>query len=470
MKAWQGLCDELTLYLANDQASADQLALHLCQLWHKQGWGLAELSEFSHRCHIQAQTQAQRERIAMLKTAIGHGHAWQEVLLGQPLERLYSYWFISRQLNTDARVPLSNQPERTTCYCPAPKYGALLGSSFTTTSPAYYHEGETPVLDAVYAARLPLGQERDSWLIALADGCGGHIRQTQEHYAYSSLPPEEVARQLAENNAFLIEQDKQIAKAAHLATKYAVRLLASIAKPDSLKAALPNLVKDLENYIKTKVPSQATTLLAARAFPQRENSYRLIGINIGDGLLLAWKPATETHPQRLWTLAPAWITMPHANQEATAQLPHQYQPFELQIIDTIVPAGTVLLPLSDGIVDVLPQQVALKCYPNGLAYKEITLKADTLEALWQGFSSTTPVAFYLEKLLEQVLNTVDQQRESALQQSIPTQIGDDISVAAMILPSFSEEKEWQVLLRRVKQGLSDIRDVLCDQCASFYIR
>jgi hypothetical protein len=463
MNTWQEFCNALTLYLVDDQQLADQLALGLCQLWRKQHWGLLELREFAHQCDVQTKTPAQRERVIALKTAIGQGYAWQEVLLGQPLERLYSFWFVPRQLNTDARVPLSEQPERVGRYYTAARYGALLGSSFTTTNSAYYHMGEAPVLDAVYAARLPLAQERDSWLIALADGCGGHIRQTQEHYAYSSLPPEKIAQQLAENNAFLAEQDKLIAKAAHVATKYAVRLLATIVEPDSLKAALPDLVNSLKRYIVAKAPSQATTLLAARAFPQRDNTYRLIGINIGDGLLLAWKPSTELQPQRLWTLVPAWITIPHVNQEATAQLPHQCQPFELQIIDTIVPADTVLLPLSDGIVDVLPQHVALKYYPNGLAYKEITLMADTLEALWQESSTTTPVAFYLERLLQWVLNTVDQQRESALQQSMLTQMGDDISATALILPSFSEQQGWQVLYECVKQGLAAIRGAFCDK-------
>jgi Protein phosphatase 2C len=464
MKTWQDLCDALTLYLTDDQQLADQLALRLCQLWRKQHWGMVELREFARQCKVQPKTPAQRERVVALKTAIKQGYAsWQEVLLGQPLERLYSFWYVPRQLNTDARVPLSEQQERVDLYYTG-RYGALLGSSFTTTNPAYYHTGEARVLDAVYAARLPFAQERDSWLIAVADGCGGHVRETQEHYTHSPLPPEKIAQRLAENNAFLAAEDKKIAKAAHVATKYAVRLLSTIVEPDSLKAALPDLIKSLEHYIVAKAPSQATTLLAVRAFPQRDNTYRLIGINIGDGLLLAWKPATESQPQRLWTLAPAWISIPHANQEATAQLPHQCQQFELQIIDAVVPAETVLLPMSDGIVDVLPQDVALKRYPNDLDYKEITVKADTLEALWQESSATTNVYFYLDRLLQLVLNTIERQREAALQQSMPTQMGDDISVTALILPSFSEQQRWQALLyESVKQGLTAIRGVFCDK-------
>ena len=343
-------------------------------------------------------------KIAYLKQSLGNSkNNWKHALLGVNQKVVSSAFFTQKTFNNDAKVAVTHNKDRFTHIEPkaGPKndQAAALGSSFTTNKEQYISNHQSPVLDALYSAITLDNQQRENGIIfAVADGTGGHFGD--ERF------------------------DMLTARAAHFATKHAVRLMGSYLSADELLQDLKNIVTSIATEIRRKAPNAGTTLLAVRAYPINPQEYRIAGFNIGDGLLMGWHADNKNAD----TLAPAHLTV-----SGTAELPDGYREFDIHLIDKVIPIGTLLFPMSDGMVDGLPHQRVKKTYPNALEYYEISLNNESITNFLQPLKAKTPAEEYLSTLLNYVTHAIDIQRQELIGQNETIQLGDDISILAVRL-------------------------------------
>lgn len=301
----------------------------------------------------------------------------------------------NQQLDFDnsASTDVCYNKERFRQYNSKNNVSVVVGSSFVTNQ-AQLHANQSHVLDAFYCVTA----SNNRTIFAIGDGLGGHVID-----AY---------------------QDKMIARAAHFATKHAVRLFASYKCPNTLKTDIPKLLHDLEKEVESK-SSESTTLLCCQTFyDEVTGNYRIVGFNLGDNALITWHPA---HKQ-VKTIAKLWRSL-----HGTAQFPISYKPFEIQIIDEVLPVGTIIFPLTDGLVDNMPVLKATKVFPNDLQYDEISLDGSVIGATLSTLPATSELEKYIESLLKDTLQNLNIQKCEAIQQQKPVKMGDDIIIAAIAL-------------------------------------
>lgn len=367
---------------------------------------------------------------------------WVSILLGSHLIDRHSLFFRATTYDNTAEKPLSFPSERfeeitEPALGAIPASAVVSGSNFVTSQPQKLYAGESHILDALHVSCVLHPQNASliqGVVVALADGSGGHWRVTPESFSNPQLSPEARLEKAEEQNRDLARQDRMIARASHFATKYAVKLFATLDHPDKLVYEIPDIIDRISQLIKVKAPCESTTLLCARVFPA-DHGYRVVGFNIGDGLLAMWDPADK----RFLTLLPAHETLPGPMQEATALLPDSHRDFELHHIDQHIPPTAILLPFSDGYIDLLPTKSECRVYPNGLAYRETVLDEQRMRDLLAPVSMREDAEprDYLQAITDYVVRQTEIKRQSELAQGHEIQLGDDMMAAAIPLPSLT---------------------------------
>lgn len=217
-------------------------------------------------------------------------------------------------------------------------FSIIYGSTFSTNRKELHLKEGHHLLDAAFAAVcLDKKGAFAGYAFSVADGAGGHFGDAT--------------------------QDENIANGAKAGCKSCVRLFSAYTDPDALFKELEKVVEAIGNEIKRKGKGESCTLLGCRAFPV-EKGFRLIGFNVGDGLLAAYDPVENA----LKTLISA-----HVTEKGTALLPGNYKPFELYLIDLLLPENSLLFLMTDGVHDMLLHKEEEAVYSNGLKYRTRSL-------------------------------------------------------------------------------------------------
>jgi hypothetical protein len=264
---------------------------------------------------------------------------------------------------------------------------SAIGSSFATNKPERLDKTGHHILDSLFACNCP-EVNGSGFALALADGAGGHLGD--------------------------LNQDERIARASHLGTKTSARIFSAYRTPEELFNQLPAIVTLIAAEIKRQTEGEGTTLVACRAFPV-DTGFRVVGFNIGDGMLIAWHPSTKT----VYPLFSA-----HVSEAGTAFLPDAYRPFEVQTIDIFLPTGSLLFLMSDGIHDHLAFTEEERKYPNNLSYRIRTLT--NLESVLGGISPKAPLDVYLKTIVQSCMTAAENERKQKNKPDI--QMGDDLSI------------------------------------------
>lgn len=268
----------------------------------------------------------QGDKVDHLKKAIqGDLPHWKDRFLSG-LDVHFPYFTYSNSLDT----PL-NFEERFHFYENG-EFFAHIGSTFFTNREHRKEEGNH-ILDSLCARKCYIGDKFNGYALTLGDGAGGHFGDES--------------------------QDQRIAGASHFATKSSVTQLSSFTNPEELLKKLDEIIENLSAGMK-KFKGEGTTLIACRLFPV-EQGFRLIGFNLGDCLSVGWHPETKTvYP----------IFNAHASSAGSAHFhyPKIFKSFEMQKIDTVLPKGTAVFLMSDGIHEMHPCKKVEKEYENKLAY------------------------------------------------------------------------------------------------------
>ncbi|NGX42786.1 MAG: hypothetical protein K940chlam7_01074 [Chlamydiae bacterium] len=334
-------------------------------------------------------SQHTEKKTALKKSISGTTSKWKDVLLGvdhflqlnvhhHPLTYSNS---LDHPISFDGRFSLFAGSE----------VAGIVGSTFATNKPERLDDKGHQILDAIYASSCSSG-----YALALGDGAGGHFGEPT--------------------------QDHKIARASHFGTKSCVRFLSAYDKPKQLREDLLDLIELVGEEINDKALCEGTTLVACRAFPQGKN-YWITGVNIGDSMLVGWDPISKT----VYHLLPS-----RATEAGTAIIPTAYRPFEVHTINDIVPAGTILFLMSDGVHDELPYEEKEETYPNKLTYRTRSLR--TLETILGDIPPDAPVDIFLRKIIDATLDSIEQKRKKAVEAGERTQIGDDVSIVGCRLP------------------------------------
>lgn len=353
-----------------------------------------------------------KERVNSLKQALqgNKKSGWKAALFSPQLDKQHDVSFTPKSFSMDAKNAVMQSPQRFTWFYahqqqtfnPAQDGLVMVGSTFTTNKNVLKDRSNMHVLDAAFTAyTYNTAGEKEGLILALGDGCGGHFGDEK--------------------------QDERIARLAHFAVKHSARILAALSSPEQFLAQMQSIVTAiaLEVKRKEKIPGENTTLLCCRAYPVEEG-YRIVGFNIGDGLLAAFNPIEKS----IQTLSPAF-----ASEYGVANFPQDYKPFEVKKIDAIINKNCILFGLSDGVIDGLPTIVTEEMIAD-VAYRSTALDPDKIATLFNNSNrQENSAAQYLAEVL---LKTTIDQVETLRQEKIKNpqelfQEGDDVTIVAMPL-------------------------------------
>lgn len=299
---------------------------------------------------------------------------------------------ITRNINVANEIVTFTQP-RFAFFDEPPGGYAVMGSSFVTSraniiDASVSKAGNSHSLDAYHIQHLS-----DGVVFALADGCGGHF-----------------------GDDF---QDLQIKLASQTAVQHACNIGRFYTEAEEFKANATDILKNIGEEIKrvSRNPSEQCTLLITRAF-YTQGMVRIISINVGDGLLAAY------HPAQKWfkTLAPTSVY----KGVGTAMLPNSplqsgYRETDILVYDTMVPRGTILLPMSDGVSDNLPKlldfsqsKVAEPSIGYDLAAHAYTYLDDRHIAVYLSQRGYVQAETCVKGLCEYALDDLNKERQSKL--------------------------------------------------------
>ena len=304
---------------------------------------------------------------------------WKETLLGTKLQVHLNVHHHFLKYSNSLNLALDSTL-RTQCF-QAGKISALIGSTFATNKPNHLNNQGHTILDALFAVTLPSPKKHKSKssdtgveeiVLALADGAGGHFGDST--------------------------QDTRIAQASYTAVKTCSRLFSAYQSPELLLKDLPSLITIIGKEIQQKALGEGATLTGCRTF-REGTGFRVIGVNVGDGLLFGWHPESQI----VYSLLPA-----HASEVGPAYLPTACRSFEIHTVDALLPNGTHLFLMSDGLHDHLPFQEEQKTYTNGLTYRARTL-TDVKEDLGSIPLHSPPQA-YPQVLVKRCFQRAEQER------------------------------------------------------------
>lgn len=327
------------------------------------------------------------------------GAGWKDAILKVSKHRLESHFF--RQVNypNSAEYPLvTRDPGRFIALNSSSVLGccAYVGSSFTTNRPHLIKATASHVLDAFDCAVTFDSKRRPSGLvIALGDGCGGHFGEEK--------------------------QDQSIARAAYFSCKHTTRVLAMYDSPEQILREHVEIAATIATQVRQKVWGENTTLVCGKCFAT-PSEYRMVGFNIGDSMIVAWDPEAKS----IINVAPA-----HVTESGTAEFPEPYQSFEIHPFDVNLPPQAIIIAMSDGVYDYLPQVVTESSYPNKLSYREVALDGARLNMqLTREYSNVQDL---IEHLLEITVTQIELIRQQKISAEEVIQEGDDIAIVGQNL-------------------------------------
>lgn len=331
-------------------------------------------------------------KVNLLKQALCEAKStskWKEAILGFRSEELVNVHTLPLAYSNSTDVPIDFASR--ILKFPRKRLQATFGSTFATNKPNRIGTKGDLILDAAYGCSCFNSDDVfDGFALAIGDGSGGHFGD--EH------------------------QDKKIGKVSHLAVKTAVRCLASYHNPDQLAAELLPVLQVIKQEMLSKEKAESTTLACCRAFPLRERKgFRVIGLNIGDNMAVAWDHARK----KCHHLLPS-----RCSEAGTALLPETFRTCEVQIIDIVLPDGCLLFLMTDGVHDSLPHVEEEKIYPTQLTYRERTL--NKLELILKDIPDNAPAASFMNALVQKAFEQVETVRKDLLKED--ALIGDDFSI------------------------------------------
>lgn len=332
----------------------------------------------------------------------------------------------------------------------APDVAATTGTTFFTNSQAVLARSEkveadpnlsvTHVMDSCIAAHIKDSYDSSRSYLAMADGLGGHTGDKAE--------------------------DTRISRASYFGCKHAIRLCSQYIDADSLKVNLGTIMQEVGQEIlrKNNGSRESTSLTCATVFqsteyaPQRNRNYtsvttlRVIGANIGDSMLVAWNPRTQT----VTTLLPGRHLVQNIGT-GPAQLPANFDlNSDLDIVDATLDEDTVLIPFTDGMLGEFNTATRQET-KNGKDYKVFAIDPKwmlpILQALKPNASSKEIVAALMENIMTHAetdrirlnaqanIATAEVERTTETQKVMREQIRFQKSLLSGTIQSFWEQKE-----------------------------
>jgi hypothetical protein len=270
---------------------------------------------------------------------------------------------------------------------------SIVGSTFATTNPQTLErenllnqEKRNGVHDALYSATV--GNDA---ILAIADGLGGHSTDNSENQA--------------------------VARAAHFGSKHLVELFSLYTNPDELKTDLENetILKEVAAKIRTKHPnnlSPGTALACCRAYQQPDGSMRVIGVGVGDCMIIAYNPDTKQFTNLICAREIKFvgrnfgpISFPEGDYPKSKLL--AAIPGALQIVDMPLPVGTILIGMTDGVLDIETNDG--KALPTKISYfdNEMTFLGDLEDIPLPTSTAYTETKIDCEKLQSQLADPLE---------------------------------------------------------------
>lgn len=369
--------------------SADQIASEMMQSIHfspLQKW--AELKKIEHQFKLRGKASA---TVIDLKTSflsLSKLSKWKDGFLNSHyvVEVDVHHPFI--KYSNHVKVPILSKSHSIEYF--GKEISAVFGSTFSTNKPHRIDDKGNYLLDSAFGAIcLDDKREFNGYALALGDGAGGHFGEPV--------------------------QDERIARASHIATKTAVRLFSSYNSSDILQKDIQKIPAEIAQEIKSLVMGEGSTLVCCRVFPVKDG-YRLIGFNLGDGMLIGWDPVAKKEIHLLAS---------HVTEAGSAFFPETFKQFEIQYLDTVVPNGSYLYLMSDGVHDTLPYVETQATYPNQLIYRIRSLTQ--LDKIWGDLSTTASAKEYLQAIVNKSFEGAETLRQTKTSQP-DVQIGDDFSI------------------------------------------
>lgn len=255
-----------------------------------------------------------------------HHQNWKDAILNKDnsYERI-SRTFLSQTPKTyDIQEPIELSDKKRFNSSTKKNVCTISGSSFAKKiKEADSNESqESVIVDGSYTASTA-----DGWVLAVAGGCGQHDGIKNEN----------------------------IGRAAYFAAKNACRLMAGYADADILKDALHELKERISAELPLKMRAhknlafderlEKTTLACGRAFRTNNGSFRFVGFNIGDTMLIAYNSRTK----KFETIAKARQIIRDSGQNSPAALPNLCNDDELIPFDVSLPSGSIVLGLTNGV-------------------------------------------------------------------------------------------------------------------------
>ncbi len=170
-------------------------------------------------------------------------------------------------------------------------------------------------LDAAYSATTP-----DGFVVAIADGCGGHHDEVE---------------------------DSAIRRAAKFNTKAAARYLTTytaeeLADADRRTRFFDRVALETQRKNPHHAIAASATLIAARGVSVGDGMIQFFGVGVGDCALVGYNPRTQEVFHFFDGCQNAW---------GTASVPGARTKPEERYFCQNIPADTIILPLTDGVTD-----------------------------------------------------------------------------------------------------------------------
>jgi len=352
-----------------------------------------------------------KHRLLLFKQNVGDGKNWKDSLLGlnsktdQNLRQKDTQILASKDI---ADVYALGDPSRYKTFSGRGSY-TKMGTTFLTNEKQFneYHGGGF-LLDTVNSAITYDEQdEPNGIIIAIGDGAGGHI-----------FP----------------EDDSNIVRATHFATKAGVRILGMFDECERLIEQLKNghIVKAVKEEVSNKLPQfveVGSTLLCARGFKLVNNSIRLVGFAIGDSMLAYFDPTTKS----INTIVPAVVAVNEMSRMThTAIFPFHFTERDVRLFDITLPAQSILLAMTDGVWENLPHLEISGEYENGLDLISSSLDPKaTMENLTPRSKNNPNPQSLVESLFQSAIESLKQEQGRAILADKPTRMGDDATLSAL---------------------------------------
>lgn len=298
-----------------------------------------------------------------------------------------------QDLNTSISIQDPNFVKAFPGFEPSFSY-ALATRSFATNKLEYLqvcnnNNDSWQILDGFYSVAT-----LDGYVFGFGDGCGGHLDA---------------------------QEDKKIADAVRIVAKTAIEALLKYPSADEILNNINEIfnqkfTKNVELKLTQTSNTSNTTIIAGRTFESKTPGfYHLVGFSVGDSNLVAYNPRTKTFTN----LAPGIKSA----TGGTANFPASYRAQDIYIIDEKLEEGTIIIPLSDGIADYLPQTVQTLKYPNEnpkddtdkFFYRQhIFLNEKEMKKLLKSLPKNAAVSDCLEKILQEALKNFEKIKQEKI--------------------------------------------------------